>query len=52
MMSPAFSRFLNLFDATRQIESAVRAAAEFERARDGRDLSHADTDRAATAVAL
>jgi hypothetical protein len=52
MMSLPFARFFSLFETTRHIDAAVRAAAEFERARDGRDLSSDDADRALVGVPL
>lgn len=47
-MSTALSRLLSLFEATRQIDAAVRTAAEFARARDGQ---HPCTDEAGHAAA-
>ncbi|MET0748295.1 MAG: hypothetical protein ABWY49_08885 [Rhizobium sp.] len=49
-MSRRFSRFFSLFETARQIESAVRAAEEFERVRGGRDLCSEDEERASTGV--
>ncbi|MDE1186240.1 MAG: hypothetical protein PW844_07160 [Pantoea sp.] len=50
-MSLPFARFFSLFETTRQIDAAVRAAAEFERARSSRDPA-SDDDRASAAVPL
>lgn len=51
-MSLPFARFFSLFETTRQIDAAVRAAAEFERARNGREPAGDTDDRASAAVPL
>jgi hypothetical protein len=50
-MPTALSRLLSLFEATRQINAAVRTAAEFARARDGQHHRN-DEDHASTGVPL
>lgn len=51
-MPLAFSRFLSLFEATRQIDAAVRAAGEFARARDGLHLCKDQADHASAGIPL
>ena len=51
-MPLAFWRLLSVFETSRQIEAAVRAAEEFQRAREGLDPSSDDGEHAFTGIPL
>lgn len=51
-MPQLLSRLFSLFDTTRQIDAALRAAEEFERARNDHNVSDDARDRASTVTLL
>jgi hypothetical protein len=52
MIAHVLSRFLSLFETSRQIDVALRAAEEFERARNDHSLSGDPKERASTVTLL